>query len=100
MAEILGKRHGHKARHKTVTEAASKVYQVLLKAGFIPYPGVIKRGAGPILRITVSYEPTRIRLKISSKATQELSLYGEIDKIKLESTLRELCPELVVRSII
>jgi hypothetical protein len=97
MPTILGKRHGHKARHKTVTEAASVVYQHLLKHNFISYPGVIKHTpGGGTVRITVTYEPSRIRIVVAGKSAQQLLLYGVVDRIKLQEVLQGCTQQPIV----
>jgi hypothetical protein len=87
MPKIKGSRHGKKTRHKTVTEEAGRVYQLLLEEKFTPYPGIIAGGTVSHFRITLTYETNRTRITVSKNAVQELLLYGPIDRDKLETVL-------------
>jgi len=87
MATIKGNRYGRKARHKTVTEEASRVYQLLLAEKFTPRPGVISGGSVSRFHITITYEAHRTRVTVSKNAVQELLIYGPIDRDKLETVL-------------
>lgn len=88
MATILGNRRGKKTRHNTVTEAAGRVYQLLLAAGFVASPGVISPTGGGRSRITVTYETNRTRVVVVGAGVQDLHIYGAIDREKLETVLR------------
>ena len=93
MPKIGGGRRGRKSKHKTVTHSAAEVYTVLLAHGFIPHPGIIapKGGRGG-LRITVTHEPTRVRIAVNSVGSQELLVYGAIDRDKLHAALQTCEP--------
>jgi len=89
MASAIGNRRGKKTRHTTVTEEAAKVYQLLLRAGFVACPGAISGSPGSQRRITITYELTRTRITVASKGVQDLHLYGAINREILETTIRE-----------
>jgi len=93
MAKIRGNRHNPKVRHKSVTASANKVYQYLLRQGFVVNPGMItSSGTGGQLRITLTYEPRRTCITVFGQGVQDLLLYGAFDRAKLEEALKH-CTE-------
>jgi len=92
MPKIAGKRRG-KTRHTTVTAMAAEVYATLLGQGFAPHPSVINpTGGRGGLRITVTHEPSRVRIAVNNVGCQELMLYGTVDRDKLHATLQSCAP--------
>ena len=93
MPKIGGGRRGHKTRHKTVTHSAALVYEALLAQDFFPHPGLLSpKGGRGGLRITVTYEPTRVRIAVNSVGSQELLIYGAVDRDRLYAALQSCEP--------
>ncbi|MEG3637707.1 hypothetical protein [Magnetococcus sp. PR-3] len=69
-------------RHTTLTSHARKVSVALIRAGFKPHPGPIdpKGGRGGSMRIKVSVDANRTRVRVAGGGVQVLYLYGTSDK--------------------
>ncbi|MBF0424923.1 MAG: hypothetical protein HQL66_03775 [Magnetococcales bacterium] len=70
----------NKTPHTTLTPAAARVARILRRGGLAPYPGPIdpKGGKGGTLRIKVTNDPGRLRIRVAGGGVQELYLYGPV----------------------
>ncbi|MBF0621651.1 MAG: hypothetical protein HQL54_06955 [Magnetococcales bacterium] len=89
-------------RHTSLTDKAAKVCRQLRRAGFHPHPGPIsaRGGHGGALRIKISAEPNRIRLRIAGSGVQEVFLYGPIVLNDLIRTVQDQFGKRSIESVI
>jgi hypothetical protein len=84
----------HKStRHSSVTDNGAKVCKILRRAGFHPHPGPIsaRSGRGGELRIKITSDSGRVRIRVSGGGVQEIFLYGAVD---FESLVKSLADAL------
>ncbi|MBF0142013.1 MAG: hypothetical protein HQL57_06975 [Magnetococcales bacterium] len=79
-------------RHSSLTDNAARVVAALRRAGFRPHPGPIsgRFGGGGTVRVKISGESGRTRLRVAGGGVQELFLYGPVRMETVVAVIREL----------
>ncbi|MBF0623605.1 MAG: hypothetical protein HQL82_02240 [Magnetococcales bacterium] len=80
----------NKTRHTTLTPSAAKVVAILRRAGFRPHPGTInpRGGHGGTMRIKITSEPGRTRIRVAGGGVQEVYLYGPVEPTRIIDALQ------------
>ena len=79
-----------RTRHTSLTDAAGKVVKALRAAGYRPHPGRISaRGGKGAVRLKVSGDSSRTRIRVAGGGVQELLLYGDVELDHLLTVLRQ-----------
>nr|CRH06184.1 protein of unknown function [Candidatus Magnetococcus massalia] len=88
-------------RHSTLLPGAARVAKALKKGGYLPHPGPIdpKGGKGGSLRIKISSDPSRTRIRVAGGGVQELFLYGEVEINAVWSLLSDSFGSQVMEAI-
>ncbi|MBF0453187.1 MAG: hypothetical protein HQL72_00035 [Magnetococcales bacterium] len=89
-------------RHTSLTDNGAKVCKALRRGGFSPHPGPIsaRSGRGGQLRIKVSSENGRTRIRVAGGGVQEIFLYGLVDIDKVVRALDEMSGSFVIESVV
>ncbi|ABK44818.1 hypothetical protein Mmc1_2318 [Magnetococcus marinus MC-1] len=89
-------------RHSTLTPHARRVAEVLSRSGFHPHPGPIdpKGGRGGVLRIKLSADANRTRVRVAGGGVQELYLYGQADLQQVERVLTAALGQQVLEALV
>lgn len=79
-----------RTRHSTLIPAAARAVRALKKAGFAPHPGRIDpMGGKGGVRIKLTAEPGRTRIRVAGGGVQELFLYGPVEMEQVAAALTE-----------
>ncbi|MBF0380717.1 MAG: hypothetical protein HQL69_06855 [Magnetococcales bacterium] len=92
----------HKAtRHTTLTDNGAKVYKTLQRAGFYPHPGHIsgRSGRGGQLRLKISSDSSRTRIRVAGGGVQEIFLYGSVNLKLVVTSLREVFGQKAIETV-
>jgi hypothetical protein len=86
---VTTRRRPGRVSHATVTETGARAAAAIERAGLLAYPGVIdgRRGAGGPVRVVVTVEAGRHRVKVSGSGPQEILVYGPVDRARLSASL-------------
>lgn len=78
-------------RHSSLTDNGTRVWKILKRADLHPHPGPIsaKSGRGGLLRIKISCDSTRTRIRVAGGGVQEIFLYGSVDHNRVVAILVE-----------
>lgn len=89
-------------RHTSLTDNGAKVCQLLKRAGFRPHPGPIsaRSGRGGALRVKISADQGRTRIRIAGGGVQEVFLYGTVELQHLVDILSLGLGSHVIESVV
>ncbi|MBF0444150.1 MAG: hypothetical protein HQL68_01065 [Magnetococcales bacterium] len=92
----------HKAtRHTTLTENGAKVCKILQRSGFYPHPGHIsgRSGRGGEMRVKISADRGRTRIRVAGGGVQEIFLYGSVDLEMVVSSLSDVLGRQAIETV-
>ena len=89
-------------RHTSLTQNAGKVAAALRKAGLRPHPGRIsaRSGSGGALRVKITADPGRTRIRVSGGGVQELFIYGAVNLKSVQAAIVRRLGSDVIESIV
>ncbi|MBF0195603.1 MAG: hypothetical protein HQL71_13660 [Magnetococcales bacterium] len=88
-------------RHTTLTDNGAKVFKVLQRAGFYPHPGHIsgRFGRGGEMRVKITSECGRTRIRVAGGGVQEIFLYGSVDLKLVVSSLSDVLGPKAIEAV-
>jgi hypothetical protein len=88
-------------RHTTLTDNGAKVCKILQRAGFYPHPGLIRgrSGRGGELRVKISADSGRTRIRVAGGGVQEIFLYGSVDLKLVVSSLSDVLGRKAIENV-
>jgi hypothetical protein len=78
------------------------VCKILRRAGFHPHPGPIsaRSGRGGQVRLKISSDDGRIRIRVAGGGVQEIFIYGSVEMDVVVASLSDALGSAVIESVI